>query len=162
MNHEGQMGVLAVRQGEYRSYHQISDHGARKGDYVFAVCLVEVPLPPEPRNEKASGLSMVAAFKGGDGKWGWVAVEKDTKTMICEDMEGRGLTTGEWYWLVLSKDKEAFDLRDANVETWKRAFASLGEKRMMQLTMDQKVDEHPDFYDGPCMCKMCQSYCAGD
>lgn len=104
MNHEGHQGVLAIRQGEYRSYMRFRYHpDPPKGGDIFAVCFLDVPLPPEPRSEDAVGLTVVAAFMGAGGKWGWIAVEKDTKTMICEDME-KDCVRGEWYWLLLSKE----------------------------------------------------------
>jgi hypothetical protein len=104
MNHEGHQGVLAIRQGERRSYIPVEGNDPPVGDHVFAVCLISVPFPPEPRCPKAEGWTLIAAFKGENGTWGWINVEKDTKTMICEDMLDECMCEpDQWYWLLLSK-----------------------------------------------------------
>jgi len=36
---------------------------------------------------------------------------------------------------------------------------SLNETIEEILTLTHELDEHPEDYNGPCMCKTCQSYC---
>jgi hypothetical protein len=45
--------------------------------------------------------------------------------------------------VLAKKDKELAQLRDEN-------------EQLLSLSMN--LDEHPDDYDGPCLCKSCQSY----
>jgi hypothetical protein len=48
-------------------------------------------------------------------------------------------------------------LGDAN-----RRVAELEAENKALLELSMNLDEHPDDYDGPCMCKSCQSYCDDD
>ena len=44
----------------------------------------------------------------------------------------------------------------ANKTTIKNCW--IAQERDMLLEMTKMLDEHPEGYDGPCLCKMCMSY----
>ena len=68
----------------------------------------------------------------------WAAQDNTTKVE-----EGHTMTLSEW------KTLDFIGVPKTNRE--KQQYEELIEKTKAE-------DEHPEFYDGPCMCKMCQSY----
>jgi hypothetical protein len=92
-------GVLAIRNGEMRQYHQTPPANL---DNVFAVAVVKVPLPPEPHSEGADPMVVIAAGIGKERKWGWLAVEKDTRQLIAAELVDEvNAVPGQWYFLRL-------------------------------------------------------------
>lgn len=61
----------------------------------------------------------------------------------CQDCESQGPCKPS-----ATEAREAWDNRNGFEATERRAL----------LEMTEMLDEHPEGYDGPCSCKLCQSY----
>jgi len=96
--------VLVVRQGEYRHYDDVREMPEPpKDNYVYAVCLDNTQLPPEPTNPYCERFTVIASSMGADGKWGRIHIEKDAMATICEDLVNFvKAEVGVWYWLTIS------------------------------------------------------------
>lgn len=101
-------GVLALRFGEFRQYFPWNEGKPPEGDFVYAVALMEAPLPPRPNSSTTEHFGVACCGKAGRaGTWGYINVEKDTKQVIGADLVDLiKAKVGEWVWLRLSTKVE--------------------------------------------------------
>jgi hypothetical protein len=70
------------------------------------------------------------------------------------------------------KDKELVELKESHqrilkvldnnkavmIGNYEKELTRLRDENAQLLSLSMNLDEHPDDYDGPCLCKSCQSY----
>lgn len=56
------------------------------------------------------------------------------------------------------KNNLIIDMIGMNLELWNARLDQFGEDIMMELTSDSVFDEHPEGYEGVCLCATCKSY----
>ncbi len=54
--------------------------------------------------------------------------------------------------------REEVQIRNDRIEQLKEQKRGLEEENAGLLKLTELLDEHPEGYDGPCLCKLCMSY----
>lgn len=67
------------------------------------------------------------------------------------NLENRAFTLGELEIIGKANDAPTGDEKLLQAEMWKR-------ERQALLEMTGLMDEHPEGYEGPCLCQLCCSY----
>ena len=85
--------------------------------------------------------------------------ERDCLNLILESEEFPESQAGRMLPMVPSPVYEAvYDDEDAVRRTVEAKIAQLQEERDQLLELSRQLDEHPEEYKGPCLCRLCLSY----
>lgn len=105
---------LYLRPGErVKFYREFPDERANSS--VYAVSVIETPLPPGPSHPEAQPKALICMgyYECSESEikdtklWGWMSIpDRLDRDMIADALEENGIGIGEWTYIKIGRDED--------------------------------------------------------